>query len=411
MERWLASVTGAFDPHALHYAPHTLVNVNASIKKNHTPAWSFWSRTARDIFAVVVPTTSKELDPRFQRLPHEIKLLILSHSNHPNLTFLAAMHTDRQRFLERMDRQTESEWSRRFAHGLSCSLSYYFSSCRTGLDVGVCVRPEWIIAAAIKQCYPLIKKIVKFRVRDEAHPWAWTLYGGHGTESALVWPTSFFPALRHPMVLNWLFPEGNPHIFEALHCPMEPGEESIERDLITNSDQRQRNTTVKRAALPKANFSVREFLDACEESYHLRMTLLHTHPGKYDRFTGHLYDRFSRDVIERAVEEGDLELVNSSLSIALIKIAAGELRTEVVKYLCRRTPYLVVDVRHQLEAKSTQSAKHLKASTEIGIFMRQSHVCERTWPQGSDEERQRGGKRGPAECPFVKSMQRMEVHL
>ncbi|KAI8815224.1 hypothetical protein BJ742DRAFT_9138 [Cladochytrium replicatum] len=139
-----------------------------------------------------------EFSVNLSKLPQEIKYTILTDVLGGNCTFLAAVHFSRQRYRLLMESQPPSEWVKRFEGGMSVSLYYYFSSCTTWSDLGVQIHPLWMIMSASKgpSMLPVLKSMLRFRVRCEKDPYAWKMIGSRGRKVCFSWPEVLCDTMR-----------------------------------------------------------------------------------------------------------------------------------------------------------------------------------------------------------------------
>ncbi|KAI8807526.1 hypothetical protein BJ742DRAFT_739660 [Cladochytrium replicatum] len=279
-----------------------------------------------------------ELPKNVSRLPHEIKLKILTSMSRPNLTLLAAVN------------------------GASASLLYYCSSCSTWSELGVKIHSSWVFSAARggPGMLPVLKSMMRFRIRSAADPYVWKMVGSRSTEVSCSWPKVLFDACLNDeaLAVSSLFPSvvvgpgdaagkdgaspgSGSHVwtksFEAIHC--DRGEEEIpavfgKRAWTLKLSKKDRSFNVKRK-MEGANTVVTDVVENIIVEMEHRSCLRKTRRVK-TRISG-----LRRKELIEGMMSGKLRLVDSIVSNALISAATSAQQFEAVMYLRRRSPHVI----------------------------------------------------------------------
>ncbi|KAI8814072.1 hypothetical protein BJ742DRAFT_848827 [Cladochytrium replicatum] len=308
------------------------------------------------------PVDFAELPKNVSRLPHEIKLKILTSMPKPNLTFLAAVNVSRSRYRSLMEDQSLAEWRRRFRQVASVSLLYYFSSCSTWSELGVKIHSSWVFNAARggPKMLPVLKSMMRFRIRSAADPYVWKMVGNRGTEVSCSWPELVFDACLNDeaLVVSSLFPtiqgasedeQGNEdgssgsgcrvwtQSFEAIHCVKGEGELQAvfgKRAGALKLSKKDRNFNVKRI-MEGATTVVTDMVE------NIIVEMEHRSLPPYDKKGEDPHFRVRRKELVEGMMSGKLRLIDSIVSNALMSAAMSAQAFEAVKYLRRRAPHVI----------------------------------------------------------------------
>ncbi|KAI8800041.1 hypothetical protein BJ742DRAFT_780784 [Cladochytrium replicatum] len=313
------------------------------------------------------PTQGASTTWPFAALPTEIKQCIYEYLPTQNLTFLAVLRIRPGRFHQLINARTRPEWNARFYSNLSVSLAYYFSTCVTTRDVAIEIDPMWVLYAAQNNMLDVLSGMLKHRVRGRSgnNP-PWTLHGNSGEKLCVMWPSSYALLLMSAENFEMLFPPRYGFAaFELIHLDFgseSKGKPSMDVSTylhapITHTESESHDpppfTSFPDARTLEANSTKIWFWNRLQLLPNMYDQLLHSPASdKYCRDSSGKLVTFPplailRSTIQKAMQNGDIDIHNSMLLLFLMSCAARVGRADVVKYLqTLGGPSLVPDVKY-----------------------------------------------------------------